>query len=234
MIRKLLIVAVSAAMLALVSIGAAVAIGGPALRKAFEERHVIVLGDEYEGPTTTRQFEFDAAKMLVIDMPVDLRFERSDTASMEVEGPQEAIDDLVYENGKLGFSKGGKAKHASLSVVIKAPRLLGLHLDAPADVELFDLDQENFEVQSAGAADVTATGKIAKLRLESDGAADFDFENVEVTDASVEINGAGDIELSAKGIVDLEINGAGDVTLHTKPAKLNSTINGIGDVKHAY
>lgn len=235
MLKKLLIVAASAAMLALVSISAAFVVGGPEIRAAFAEgKFVWVVGDEYDGPVIAKELTLDDAKELVITMPVNLRFDRSDTASMKVEGPQEAIDALVYENGKLAFRGSGKRRSTTLEITIAAPVLPDLRLETAGDIDLRGLDQDAFALHSSGAADVKATGRAKSLVLVTNGAADLNFEEVATGDARIEINGAGDVNLSATGEVDIEINGAGSVTLHTKPARVRSEINGVGSVDRSY
>jgi hypothetical protein len=236
MFKKLLIVAVSAAMLALVSIGAAIAVGGPEIQMALEDGEFEWTAEmeDYDGPIGTKDFVFDSTRELTIEVPVEMRFERSDTVSMKVEGPQDAIDDLVYENGKLDLRGSGHRLGKGLKLTITAPKLTGLRLEAPGDVELVQLDQDAFEIHSEGAADVNASGRVGSLTLVADGAADFDFEEVSAKDATIEINGAGDIDISATGSVAIEINGAGSVTLHAKPTNLKSEINGIGSVDHSY
>ena len=111
---------------------------------------------------------------------------------------------------------------------------MGLELNAPGDVTLIGLDQDRFALSTNGAADLVAKGRVGTLKLETNGAADLNFKEVEAKDATVEINGAGDIDISASGSVRVEINGAGAVTLHVKPASLQSEINGVGSIDHAY
>lgn len=233
MIKKLLVVFASAAALALLSISAAFVVGGSDFRGAIADGD-FHWGEEYDGPMATREFAFDTGKVLTIDAPVNLRFERSETVSMKVEGPKDAMKDLVYENGELSLKGSHRHLRHGLTVTVTAPTLAGLVLDAPGDVELVELQQDAIEIRSSGAADIDASGTVRKLTLEADGAADLDFREVKAKDASVQINGAGDVDISATGAVDIEINGAGSVTLHAKPASVTSQINGVGSVDRAY
>lgn len=234
MYKKLLVIFASASILALVSFSAAFVFGGSELRNAFDDGNMHWTVDDYDGPISTREFAFDAGLPLTIDVPVDLRFERGAETSMTIEGPKEVVDALAYEKGVLTLGRGSSRLGDGLRVRITAPALPGLILEAPGDVSLVKLEQDEIEVRSSGAADVDASGKVKKLVLRADGAADFDFEALETEDADVEINGAGDVDLSATGAVAIAINGAGSVTLHRKPASLKSEINGVGSVDHAY
>jgi Putative auto-transporter adhesin, head GIN domain len=234
MFKKLLIVAASAATLAFVSIGAAFMIDGPGIRAALDNDNLGWEIDSYDGPITTTELQLDADRDLDINIPAELTFTRSETSSMIVEGPQDALDDLVYKDGSLDLSGNGYQLGDGLKITITGPRLPGLNLNAPGDITLIGLDQDRLALSTNGAADLTAKGKVRTLELETNGAANLDFRDVEATDATVEINGAGDIDLAASGLVRVEINGAGSITLHVKPANVESEINGVGSVDHAY
>jgi hypothetical protein len=233
MIKKLLIVAISGAMLALISIGGAVAIGGPDLRGAFREGHFVWDSDEYSGPVAKKEFAFDASKPLEIALPLDMHFTRGDTVSMIVEGPKKAIDDLVYEDGELKL-RGSHHLSDSIKVTITAPELPALEISGPANIEIEDLRQSEFNLSMAGAGNIEASGKVERLAVEASGAGNVDLTDLEAVDAEIDIAGLGNADINASGKVVASIAGAGNVTLHQKPRELDSDIAGLGNVDHAY
>jgi hypothetical protein len=107
-------------------------------------------------------------------------------------------------------------------------------LNAPGEVNLSDLDQPSLTVDVHGAVDLDASGKVERLVVKSSGAGNLDLEDVEARDATVQIDGVGNIELAATGTVDAEISGAGNISLHRKPEVLTSRISGIGNINHDY
>lgn len=234
MIKKLLIVAVSSGMLALLSIGAAIAIGGPDLRAAMNDGHFEWDSDEYDGPVDTRQFAFDATKPLEIALPLDMKFTRSDTVSMTVEGPQDLIGKLVYEDGELSLPGSNHSFDEGIKVTITGPRLPELVISGPANVEVRDLRQPEFSLEMAGAGNIEASGKVERLAVDASGAGNIDLSNLESIDAEVSLAGLGNVEINANGSVDASIAGAGNVTLHRKPRKLDSSIAGLGNIEHDY
>jgi hypothetical protein len=242
MLRKLLIVFASGVILSIVAFGAAWVVGGDRFARdvqqkdgwnwTFDDDHGSDRHGDH-GPRKTRSFALRSGSQLAMEIPVELVFTRGDTPGMTVEGPADVVDRLVWENGRLSVNGSMNIRHG-LKVRITAPEIAGLDLDAPGDVTLTGLDQESLRLNSRGAIDLDASGKVDRMFVTSAGAGDIDLGQVEGRDATVRIDGVGDVTLGATGTVDVEINGAGNVTLIRKPATLRSRMNGIGDIDHDY
>lgn len=236
MLRKLLIVFASGMILSIVAIGAAWTIGGDRMRQELENEGWTIHMDGQEdskAPRKTRVFAIQSGSQLAMEVPVDLEFTRGDKAEMTVQGPADIVDRLVWENGRL-FIKGNARIHRGLKVRITAPEIAGLDLDAPGDVNLHGLDQQALTVNARGAIDLDASGKVDRMLVSTEGASQIDLGKVEGRDATIRIDGVGDVTLGATGTVDVEINGAGNVTLVRKPQTLRSRLNGIGNIEHDY
>lgn len=237
MIRKLLIVFASGLVLSILCISGAWVIGGQELVTHFRDHKggwKFKFDPDDNGPRTTRTLAFDGSRILSIDGPVDLRFTRGAKSELTVEGPQSVVNRLLWRDGKLSLDGSDNWSGGGLEVTITAPTLAGLELSGASDVDLADLDQPEFTLEASGAADVSASGKVRKLKISTSGAGDLDFEKVAVEDASVQIAGVGDVDLAATGAVSVSISGAGDVTLHRRPKVLNSSIGGMGSINHSY
>jgi hypothetical protein len=234
MIKKLLLVAVGGVMLALIAMGAAVAIGGTDLRGAFKDGHFVWDSDGYKGPVIKKELALDDSRPLEISMPVDMRFTRGDTVSMTVEGPKEAIDKLVYENGKLDLRGSLSSSNDGIKLTITAPVLPVLDISGPANIVIEDMRQPLFKLSMAGAGNIEASGKVERLEVEAGGAGNVDLTNLEAGDAEITLAGFGNADINASGKVEVEIAGAGNVTLHRKPRELRTDIVGLGNVDHSY
>lgn len=236
MLRKLLIVFASGVILSIAAFALALTLGGGNLKHEFETKGWS-FGDDDEGdrngPRKSRSFAIQSGSQLAMEVPVDMEFTRGDKAEMIVEGPADVVDRLVWENGRLSIN-GSARVHHGLKVRISAPEIAGLDLDAPGDVDMRGLDQEALRINARGAIDLDASGKVNRMFVTSDGAGNIDLGKVQGRDATVRINGVGDVTIGATGLVDVEINGAGNVTLVRKPETLRSRMNGIGTVDHDY
>ena len=237
MFRKLLIVFASGILLSIAAFSAAWLVGGERFRNEVQKDggwgwH-IGEDDEDTGPKKTRTFAVQPGSQLAMEVPVELNFTRGDKAEMVVEGPARLVDRLVWANGRLSVP-GDVHMRRGLIVKITAPEISGLDLEAPGDVTLKGLQQDQFTLKSQGAVNLEANGKVRKVALTSEGAGNIDLEDLQVQDATVRMDGVGNVTIGATGLVDVVINGAGHVTLVRKPATLRSQINGIGSVDHDY
>lgn len=235
MLRKLLIVFASGVILSIAAFALALTLGGGNLKHEFETKGWYFGDDDHHdnGPRKSRSFAIQSGSQLAMEVPVDLEFTRGDKPEMIVEGPADVVDRLVWENGRLSI-KGAARIHRGLKVRISAPEIAGLDLDAPGDVDMHGLDQEALRINARGAIDLDASGKVNRMFVTSDGAGNIDLGKVEGRDATVRVNGVGDVTIGATGVVDVQINGAGNVTLVRKPETLRSRMNGIGDIDHEY
>lgn len=238
MFRKLLIVFASAAILSVVAFTGAWVVGGEDFRREFTQNdgwHWDI-GDEDEdlGPIETRAFALASGSRIAMEVPVDLSFTRGEKAGMTVRGPAQVLKRLTWENGRLKLTGKQGHWHRGLKVVITAPEIRNLDLDAPGDVTLVGLDQEQFTLTSNGAIDLEAEGKVRKVFVTANGAGDIDLAKVVGEDATVRVDGAGDVTMGPSRLADIKINGVGNLTLVRKPEILRSEINGIGSVKHDY
>ncbi|GFE75896.1 MULTISPECIES: GIN domain-containing protein [Novosphingobium] len=237
MFRKLLIVFASGVILTIVAFSAAWVIGGDKFRQDVNNGDFDwTIGSDDDGadsPQTTRNFTIQPGARLAMDVPVQLVFTKGDKAEMVVSGPQKLVDRLTWENGRLAM-KGSWHGRKGLKVRITAPEIEGLDFDAPGDVTLTGLDQDSLTVNGNGALSLDASGKVRKLAVSTEGAGDLDFGKLQVQDATIRVDGAGNMTIGASGDVDVQINGIGNVTLVRKPANLRQVINGIGNVSHDY
>ncbi|MCJ2179884.1 GIN domain-containing protein [Novosphingobium album (ex Hu et al. 2023)] len=236
MFRKLLIVFASGVILSIVAFSTAWVVGGDSLKKTFTEGDGwswTIGDDEDQGPRKSRSFTVDPGAQLAMEIPVELSFTRGDKAEMVVSGPANVVDRLVWENGHLSVPGNVHMRHG-LKVRITAPEITGLDLDAPGDVTLTGLQQDRFTLKSEGAVNLEADGKVRKVFVTTEGAGNIDLEKLAVEDATVRMDGVGNVTIGASGLVDVEINGAGHVSLVRKPETLRSQINGIGSIDHDY
>lgn len=236
MFRKLLIVFASGVILSIVAFGAAWVAGGEKFREEIQQNgwnwHV---GDDDgpRGPQRTRVFAVAPGGQIAMAVPVDLDFTRGTTSEMTVTGPAALVDRLVWENGKLSIKGDYHSRHG-IKVRITAPEINGLDLDAPGDVTLAGLDQDSLRLRSSGAIDLEASGRVDRVFVTSEGAGNIDLAKLRGKDATIRLDGVGNVTIGATGTVDVEINGAGNLTLVRKPKVLRSQLNGIGNIDHDY
>jgi hypothetical protein len=234
MTKKLLIVFASGLMLSLILLSSAWLVGGEALSKRIGERKGWNVTHRDGGPEIRRELVFNPDLPLTISAPVTLRFTRGEAVSMTVSGTKKAVDAMVWEGGKLTAGSGIHFGDDDIEVSITAPRLSALILSSAVKARLEGLDQPSLKVETRGAVDLEASGRVGSLDVSTAGASDLDFEDLAAQDAKVVTRGASDVTIAATGKADVEINGVGSVSLRRKPAELTSRIHGIGSVDNDY
>lgn len=230
MTKKLLVVAASGLVLAILLLSAAWAIGGQAMMNAVHHGGWHFTIDDDHGATTTRSLAFDSAAPLTIDAPVELRFVRGDHVGMTVSGSAPMVAALRWANNRLTMSGGPVFSHHALKIEIVAPQLPPLRFDGFGSVTLDNLDQPTLQLDLAGAGNLDASGKVHTARVVSSGAGNIDLGELRATDATVTVSGVGNIDVNASGKVNATVSGAGNISLHRKPAELISQISGIGSI----
>ncbi|GGZ05278.1 GIN domain-containing protein [Novosphingobium colocasiae] len=238
MVRKLLIVFASGMVLAVLAFSAAWLVGGKTLHDQIAsgdgfEWTIDDDGHEEHGPRKRINLPLDPGKTVAIAVPVSLEFARGDQARLEIAGPAAAVERLAWKDGRLSLRGGGKLDR-TLHVTLYAPQVPALALDAPADVTLAGLDQEDLRIDADGAVSLDASGKVRRMVVNARGAGSFDLADVEGDDATVRVDGAGSVDIAPRHLADVEIRGVGSVSLHRKPQVLRSNVYGIGSIDHDY
>lgn len=257
MIRTLFIIAGAALVLCLVTVGGALAIGGHDLQRhgwawTFKDddgetvrfERVKGGGTDDLGPFTTRTLAWTGGETLSVDSSVDVEYIQGDANSVVVTGPKALADRVQIEDGRIRLSDGdervvfgwnsgnfsARSERDELKVVVTAPTVRRFVSNGSGDLTIAGFDQPSLALDVSGSADITATGRIQTLDLSIKGSGDADLSGLATTDAKVDISGSGSANIAATGKVDVEINGSGDVTLSGRPAKLNSSVSGSGQV----
>jgi hypothetical protein len=233
MIRKLLVLALSAALASMACLGIAWGIGGDELVR--NGGYTIDLdGEGKTGPHVRKLVTFDPGVPLVLNAPVSVEFTRGDRTEMAVSGNAELMKAMRWDGGTLTLGESGKSHEGTLTLRITAPAMPRVELNGPGNIVLNGLDQPVLDLDIGGAGNVEASGKVGKVMVSAAGAGNLDLEDLIAGDGEVDMAGFGNADLSVTGKLDVSIAGAGNVTLHRKPRELHSDIAGLGKVSHDY
>lgn len=233
MIRKLLVLALSAAVAGMACLGLAWGIGGAELVR--NGGFTLDFDDKGKsGPHVRKVVAFDPAVPLVLNAPVDVEFTRGDKTEMSISGNAALMKAMRWQGGTLNIDKGTASHEGTLKLRITAPAMPRIELNGPGNIELNGLNQPVLDLEIGGAGNVEASGTVGKLMVNAAGAGNLDLEKLIAGDADIEMAGFGNADLSVTGRLDVSIAGAGNVSLHKKPRELHSDIAGLGNVSHDY
>jgi hypothetical protein len=143
------------------------------------------------------------------------------------------IIETTVSDGTLVISERRRVTTREKTVVtLDVPRLDAVSLEGEVDATVSGVRETSLALTSNGAGSFTATGSVQKLTLTSRGAGSAHLDGLQTSEATVQMFGAGDVELSVRDSLNVEIFGAGSVTYHGSP-HVQKTIRGAGTVEPA-
>ncbi len=185
------------------------------------------------GPQASRTIAWNGADALSINLPAKVEYTQAAGApKLVVSGPQDAVDDVQVEGGRIRFGHDHN-DDGRLTIVISAPSVTRFEMAGYGELAINDYRQDRLELEVPGAAAVTATGETKALELNIEGSGAADLSGMKAQSGKVDISGSGHASLAPTDAADVRISGSGDVTLLTHPAKLQTEISGSGRVRQA-
>jgi hypothetical protein len=112
---------------------------------------------------------------------------------------------------------------------ITVPDLARLKSTGAGKFDISNLKNDQFEIQSTGAATVVVSGQSKSLTLGSTGAGKIDAHDLRASDATVKVTGAAGVDVYATDELDVTVSGAGRVTYSGNP-KVSKKVSGAGQV----
>ncbi len=260
MIRTLLIIAAAALVLAMASIGGAFALGGRDMARngwewTFRDRDGDTVSferrDGTEAPDITRTLDWTGGRTLTVDLSADVDYVQGATPGVNITGPAELVERVRLVDGRLTWAEGEGPHHErvifgrrqggrgiwvhsdEVRIVVTAPNVDSFNLEGSGQLTIRDYDQDTLEIDISGSGEVTATGRTRALEVDISGSGDAELASLAAVDANVAIAGSGDAVVGPTGRAEISISGSGDVQLTTRPATVNQTTSGSGEVDFA-
>jgi hypothetical protein len=250
MIRNLIVIAVASFVLTVVCFAGVAALGGRELveqgwtipASAFNDEENVRIsvgpGRHRDRPDATRDLAWPGGTLLEIDLPAEVTYTQGPDARVTVSGPQDLVDRIVIDGGRLRFrdDDDGDGAHVLFNrerivIAVVAPGVKRFVLNGSPDLTFAGYDQPDLAIEINGSGELTGTGKTQALSLAIAGSGDATLTQMTIQDATISVAGSGNAEVAARGAVQVDIAGSGDVVLTTKPASLSSNIDGSGDLR---
>ena len=153
--------------------------------------------------------------------------------SLEVEGDDNVLEIVTAEvRGNVLRLKSSKSYSTDEPVRFKiaVPNLEGLTVSGAGRIDIKDMKNEKFEIDSNGAPNIIVSGSTKTVDIDSNGAGKIDTHNLRATRAVVESKGVSRIDLDVSEQLDITVSGPSTVTYRGDPV-VNKTVNGPGKVE---
>ena len=116
-----------------------------------------------------------------------------------------------------------------LTYQVTAETIDKLELNGAGEVEVMNLDGQDWQATLAGGGNITVSGKVETQKAELNGAGAYNAEDLQSQTATVHQNGAGIAVVQVSEQLDVNINGLGSVEYIGSPT-VKKEINGLGTV----
>lgn len=105
-----------------------------------------------------------------------------------------------------------------------------VELDGAGNVEVNDLDSEEWRVNLDGTGNITVSGQVDTQTVTINGAGAYTADDLASRETTIEQNGAGTVVVQVSEVLDVRIDGLGTVEYIGSPT-VKENINGLGTVR---
>lgn len=153
-------------------------------------------------------------------------------ASFEIEADDNIVPLIETEvKGGVLHVTTNKSYSSTGGIILRitVPDLASIKSTGAGKFKVSDVKNDNFEIQSTGAAQMVATGQTKQVKIGSTGAGKIDAHSLHATSAEVSVTGAASVDVNATDQLDVTVSGAGRVTYSGNPT-VTKHISGAGQV----
>jgi hypothetical protein len=153
--------------------------------------------------------------------------------SVEVEGDDNVLAFVSTDvSGNILRLKNTKNYSVSEPVKFKisVPNLDGLSVSGAGHIEIKNLNNDKFEIDTNGAPNIIVSGNTKVIDVGENGAGKIDAHNLHASRGVVDTRGAGRVDLDVADQLDVTVQGPATVTYKGDPV-VNKKIQGPGKVE---
>jgi len=120
--------------------------------------------------------------------------------------------------------------HEPVTIRISVPDIEGLTVSGAGSIDISDMKNDKFEIDSSGAPSIKVSGVTKVVDIDTSGAARIDTHNLHASRAVVDSKGVSKVDLDVRDQLDVKIAGPSLVTYEGDPT-VNQTISGPGKLQ---
>lgn len=115
-------------------------------------------------------------------------------------------------------------------VTVSSPEIESMDINGTSNVALDAIATKQLKLKVMGAVDLYANGNASVLDLNIHGTSDVKMKSLDSDFVTVNLQGSGDVELTAHKELKAKVSGVGDILFFGKPTKISKQISGVGDI----
>ena len=153
--------------------------------------------------------------------------------SLEVEGDDNVLEFVTSDvSGNILRLKNSKNYSTKEPVTFKisVPNLEGLSVNGAGHIDIKNLNNDKFEIDTNGAPTIVASGNTKVIDVGANGAGKIDVSKLHASRGVVDSRGVSRIDLDVTDQLDATVSGPSTVTYKGDPV-VNKTIHGPGKIE---
>lgn len=116
-------------------------------------------------------------------------------------------------------------------ITITVPSLSRVKVEGAGETVLNKINSERIDISYLGAGRLAANGQVKYLRLNAKGVGEVDASKLRSERVDVNFEGLGNVSVHATTLLNAVAKGIGNLTYYGRPATVNKSVSGIGNVR---
>ena len=187
-------------------------------------------GIKGSGTRKTEKKALPAFKVIETGGAFDVEITCQKPQSVEIEADDNLLPLVETDVSNDVLHVGTKQNYQASKLIvlrIMAPDLRRINITGAGTVRIANVKNQMLEIDSAGAANINASGAAEFAEITSSGAGLIDAHELHASRTDVRLSGAGKIDVYASEQLDVTISGVGSVSYSGHPKAINKNISGI-------
>lgn len=196
-------------------------------------------GDNWadKGPLVSERREVEEFDSISVEGATKLEITIGEPISVLVKGQESAVKRVSTDVDGDTLNIRGKARdwivrnnNSRLTVQITLPKLDSLQVEGGNDVSVVGFKGGDTRIKATGAANLNADGQLDRLTVRMSGAGNADLSKLLVAEATVTVDGVGNVVVNPVESLDATMNGVGAIFYTGTPRRVNTRMNGLGTI----
>ena len=189
------------------------------------------------GPPRSELRNVEAFHAIEFRGNADARIAVGKSQAVTITTDESALPDVVtkVEKGVLIVEHVKRAwyRRSALRVQIDVPAIDSIVVHGAVVLSLENMAGPRLSLVVGGVGKVSASGQVDALDARLDGTGEVDLAGLHAGDASVSVNGTGEIAVHVTGQLEASVNGVGSITYGGNPREVVRHVNGVGSISPA-
>ncbi|MEW6006043.1 MAG: head GIN domain-containing protein [Stygiobacter sp.] len=181
--------------------------------------------------TQTRNIEnFDR---LEVGGVFSVKVEIGKEASLKIQAEENLLPLIktnVVDGTLIIETKKGLNPRREIKILITTPDLNYVEVSGANSLQIFNIDEDVFEVNLSGAGSIYLKGKVEKFYADLSGAGSIDSKDLIANVVEISVSGAASADVFAKERIDASVSGVGSINYYGNPQNVKTNISGVGSI----